>query len=240
MLKPLLRSDLGIAVLTRLVRGYIRLLLATVRLERHMDPATAALIDSGRPFLGAFWHNRLGLIAAAWTRGRPMAMVHSSHGDGRLLGAALADFISRPIEGSTRRNPMGAMRGMLRALEAGVPVAITPDGPRGPRMRCQVGVIEAARRSGAPIIPVACSSRPRIRAGSWDRFLIPLPLTRGVVVYGAPIHVSDTADDRETARRRVEDALNAVTDEADRLVGATPIPPAAERPRDAKSGGVAP
>jgi lysophospholipid acyltransferase (LPLAT)-like uncharacterized protein len=107
-------------------------------------------------------------------------------------------------------------------------------------MRCQVGVVEAARRSGAPIIPVACSSRPRIQAGSWDRFLIPLPLTRGVVVYGAPIHVSDTAGDRETARRRVEDALNAVTDKADRLVGAPPIPPAAERPRDAKSGRVAP
>lgn len=229
MLKSILRSDAGIAVLTWLIRGYIGLLLATVRLERRIDPETAALFDSGKPFLGAFWHNRLGLIAAAWSDGKPMAMVHSSHGDGRMLGAALEKFITRPIEGSTRRNPMGAMRGMLRALEDGMPVAITPDGPRGPRMRCQIGVVEAARRSGVAIVPAACSTRPRLQATSWDRFLVPLPFTRGVVVYGRPIRVEEETEDREVARRRVEEALNAVTDEADRIMGLDPIPPAPEK-----------
>ncbi|MDF1793823.1 MAG: lysophospholipid acyltransferase family protein [Thalassobaculaceae bacterium] len=229
MLKSILRSDAGAAVLTWILRGYLRLLLATLRLERRVDPAAAALIDSGKPFLGAFWHNRLGLIATAWARGRPMGMVHSSHGDGRMLGAALSDFISRPIEGSTRRNPMGALRGMLRALEDGVPVALTPDGPRGPRMRCQMGVVEAARRSGVAIIPVACSSRPRIQAGSWDRFLIPLPFTRGVVVIGTPIAVTGEVEDREPFRQQIEAALNAVTDAADSALGLPPIPPAPPR-----------
>lgn len=229
MLKSILRSDAGSAVLTWVLRGYLGLLLATVRMDRRIDPAAAELIDSGKPFIGAFWHNRLGLIAAAWTRGRPMAMVHSSHGDGRMLGTALAAFISRPIEGSTRRNPLGALRGMLRALEDGLPVAATPDGPRGPRMRCQMGVVEAARISGAPVIPVAYSSRPRIQARSWDRFLVPLPFTRGVLILGAPVTVTTDAGARERNRARIEETLIRITDEADRTLGLEPIPPAPEK-----------
>lgn len=229
MLKSILRSDAGTAVLTWALRGYLRLLLATVRVAYRFDPQAAGLIDNGRPFIAAFWHNRLGLIAAGWTRGKPMAMVHSSHGDGRMLGAALSDFIARPIEGSTRRNPMAALRGMLRALDDGLPVAVTPDGPRGPRMRCQLGVIEAARRSGVPVIPVACSSRPRLQARSWDRFQIPLPFTRGVFLVGTPIHVSDDIGERERFRQTVEDTLNRMTDEADRALGLEPIAPAPEK-----------
>lgn len=225
MLKSLIRSDIGRTVLTAVLRAYIRLLLATIRMDRHIDPETEAILAGGGPFLAVFWHNRLGLIASAWEVGRPLAMVHSSHGDGRMLGDALSDFITVPIEGSTRRNPMNAMRGILRALKDGYPVAITPDGPRGPRMRCQPGVVEAARRTGLPVLPVACSSRPRIQVGSWDRFLFPLPFTRGVTKIGAPIRIAE-ADDREGARLRVEAVLTAVTDAADRHLGLEPIPPA--------------
>jgi lysophospholipid acyltransferase (LPLAT)-like uncharacterized protein len=226
MLKSILKSDAGTAVLTWMLRGYLRLLLATIRVEQRIDPAAAAILDTGMPFLAAFWHNRLGLIAAGWSRGRPLAMLHSSHGDGRMLGEALSAFVSRPIEGSTRRNPAAALRGMMRALQDGLPVGITPDGPRGPRMRCQAGVVEAARLCGVPVIPVACSSRPRIQARSWDRFLVPLPFTRGLVIFGPPIDVTEAAADREGFRLRIEEALNRVTDEADRALGLEPIPPA--------------
>jgi lysophospholipid acyltransferase (LPLAT)-like uncharacterized protein len=229
MLKSFIRSDIGRTFLTEVLRGYIRLLLATIRLERLVDPEAEAIIASGEPFLVVFWHNRLGLIAATWPRGKPLAMVHSSHGDGRMMGEALSHVITVPIEGSTRRNPMNAMRGMLRALKDGYPVAITPDGPRGPRMRCQPGVIEAARRTGVPVLPFTCSSRPRIQVGSWDRFLFPLPFTRGVVMIGAPIHLTKD-DDREEARLRVERELTAVTDAADRHLGLEPTPPAPPKP----------
>lgn len=228
MLKSLLRSKTGAAIITGLLRAYIRLLLATIRLERKVDPAAATVIESGEPFLVVFWHNRLGLIAGAWSAGREIAMVRSSHGDGRMLGNALSHVVTRPIEGSTRRNPTAALRGMLRAVADGLPVAITPDGPRGPRMRCQLGVVDVARRTGLPIVTAACSSRPRIQTRSWDRFLVPLPFTRGIVSIGAPLDLSDTTEDREQARRRVEDALTALTDAADRHLGLEPIPPAPE------------
>lgn len=229
MLKSILRSKTGAAIVTGALRAYIRLLLATIRMERRVDPEAAALMESGKPFLIVAWHNRLGLIASIWPEGKEIAMVRSSHGDGRMLGNALSHIITRPIEGSTRRNPMGAMRGMLKAIEDGLPVAVTPDGPRGPRMRCQPGVVEAARRTGVPVVPATCSSRPRIQTRSWDRFLVPLPFTRGIALIGAPLDLSDTGENRERARRRVEDALTELTDSADRLLGLEPIPPAQQK-----------
>jgi lysophospholipid acyltransferase (LPLAT)-like uncharacterized protein len=95
-------------------------------------------------------------------------------------------------------------------------------------MRVSGAVIEIARRSGAPIIPAtyACSRRKVI--GTWDRFVVALPFGRGVFAWGEPIAVPRDADAerREIARGEVEDALNALTDEADRLVGQETIAPA--------------
>ena len=208
---------------------YIRLLRATVRFERDVQAESAALLAGDEPVIAVCWHNRLALVTAVWRRGKPVAMVQSEHGDSRLLGLAVADYITRPIYGSTRRNPLGAFRGMMRALSDGLSVGVTPDGPRGPRMRCQAGVIEAARRSGRPILPFAWSTAPRLVAGSWDRFLIPLPFTRGVILAGAPIRVPQDAEDVERWRVAVERVLTELTDEADRRVG-RPAIPAAEVP----------
>jgi lysophospholipid acyltransferase (LPLAT)-like uncharacterized protein len=230
MLKSFLKSERGITVAAWALGLYDRLLRATVRFTVTMHPDAQAVLDGQGPFLGVFWHNRLGLISAAWTPGRPVAMVQSEHGDSRMLGIALRSFVTRAIFGSSRRNPLGAYRGMLGALRDGLPVAITPDGPRGPRMRCQLGVIDAARQAQVPILPVALSTSPRVTAGSWDRFLVPLPFTRGVIVWGAPIHVPRDAKDREPWRLAVEMALNEITESADRAVGAEPIPPEDPRP----------
>lgn len=208
----------------------VRLVRSTTRWERVADPASAALLAGEEPLIGAFWHNRLMLITAAWPRGRPLAMVMSEHGDSRILGIAVADYVTRPVWGSSRRNPTAALKGMMRALRDGISVAITPDGPRGPRMRCRRGLVQAAMRTGAPIVPAAWAVSRRSVVRSWDRFMVAWPFGRGVVVYGPPIRVPADADAAavEAARRAVEDALNAVTAEADRRMGHAPVAPAPE------------
>ncbi|AFX99577.1 hypothetical protein A1OE_1408 [Candidatus Endolissoclinum faulkneri L2] len=224
MLKSIVRSYIGYTILTKVTRAYIRMLFATINIERYIDQKSDAIITSGEPFLVIFWHNRLGLIPSSWPRGKPLAMLHSSHSDGRMISEAMSDFITLPIEGSTRRKPMNALRGMLRALKKGYPVAITPDGPRGPRMRCQPGVIEVARYTGIPVLPFTCSLRPCIQIASWDRFLFPLPFTNGVVMIGAPIHLTKE-DNREQARLLVEGILTNVTNAADHYLGMEPTAP---------------
>ena len=228
MLKRLLKSEFGLHAAGALAGWWIRVVRATTRWERVADPAAAALLEGPEPMIGAFWHNRLMLISEAWPKAKPLAMVQSEHGDSRILGIAVGDYVTRPIWGSSRRNPMAALKGMLRALRDGISVGITTDGPRGPRMRCRVGVVQAARRTGAPIVPAAWSVSRRSVMRSWDRFVVAWPFGRGVIVYGAPILVLADADDGavEAALIRVEDALNAVTAEADRRMGHAPIEPA--------------
>jgi lysophospholipid acyltransferase (LPLAT)-like uncharacterized protein len=139
----------------------------------------------------------------------------------------------RIIEGSSNRGGSAGLRGVIRALKAGDCVGITPDGPRGPRMRAHAGIVTAARAAGASILPAAFSVRRRRLLGTWDRFVVALPFNRGVYVIGAPIDVADLAP--ETARQLIEDRLNEITAYADRLVGVPTIEPAEAKPNHARA-----
>lgn len=235
MIKRILKSDGFRLFVSWLITQYVRLAWATGRWSAHGDPARFAKWDTGQPFIMAMWHGRILMMAKGWRRGAPFYMLASQHRDGQLIARAIAPFGISYIMGSTAKpgkaadkGGMAAVREILRTLKAGGNIGITPDGPRGPRMRATEGVVTIARLSGVPIIPVAWSARRRWALNSWDRFLVPKLFTTGVFVWGAPIHVPRDADDVqcEAFRLTVESALTAVTDEADRMVGATVIEPA--------------
>jgi hypothetical protein len=116
---------------------------------------------------------------------------------------------------------------MLTAIQDGQNVAITPDGPRGPRMRVQAGIILLARLSGVPIIPVTYAVSRCKLASSWDRFVIALPFSRGIYLWGEPIYVARDADEAalEAARLELEQSLNALTEAADKRVGVPVVLP---------------
>jgi hypothetical protein len=94
-------------------------------------------------------------------------------------------------------------------------------------MRASDGVISLARLSGVPVIPATYGASRRKVLGSWDRFVVPLPFSRGVFLWGEPIQVARDADAaaQEAARQELEDRLNALTREADRLCGRETVPP---------------
>ena len=106
-------------------------------------------------------------------------------------------------------------------------VGITPDGPRGPRMRAQMGVISLAQISGVPIFPDTYSvSRCKI-INSWDRFIIALPFNRGIYLWDEPIFVPKNANAEvlETKRKLLENRLNILCEKADKMVGLSSINP---------------
>jgi lysophospholipid acyltransferase (LPLAT)-like uncharacterized protein len=119
---------------------------------------------------------------------------------------------------------------MLKSLKSGQCVGITPDGPKGPRMRASSGIVNLAKLAGVPILPATFSTSRRKLLGSWDRFAVALPFSRGVFVWGDPITVTRNADEPEleSARRLVEASLNAITVDADSRLGL-------ETPRPAES-----
>ena len=238
--KRVARSRLGRAALVWLYARFASFVFATTRWRVEGREDADALIRAGQPFICAFWHGRLMLASHGWPRTTPVHVVISRHRDGENIARATRHLGVVPIRGSRTRGGVAAGRASLRVLKGGGYVAISPDGPRGPRMRVQPEIIALARLSGAPIVPYTFAVSRRTVANSWDRFVIGLPFGRGVYVWGPPLHVASDADEaaREDARRTLEERLNALTAEADRMVGAEPIEPAGEvaRTRERRAG----
>lgn len=208
---------------------YLRLVFLTGRWTFHGFEVLENHWKAGTPVIACFWHSRMLMMLFAWRSQQPFWMLTSLHRDGQLIADVAAHFAIREIKGSTSRGGSGAVRMLLSVLERGDSVGITPDGPRGPRMRANLGAVKVAQLSGVPLVPVTYGVRHRRVLSTWDRFVIVAPFSRGVLVCGEEILVPRHADAEalEHARRSLERALNDITAEADRITGHAPIEPAA-------------
>lgn len=227
--KALLRSAPLQTILAWLVVAYIWLVRHTGFWRVEGNVARDEALTRETPIVVALWHNRILMMPYAWrSMRRAINMLISSHRDGMMVGRCMGLFGMQHIPVGK-----GAARGMavkaaVRALRANRILGVTPDGPRGPRMRVKPGIVEIARLAGASIVPVAYSVRHRRVVGSWDRFIVPLPFSRGLILWGAPLPVPRDADPDmvERLRLELEERLTALTAEADRLMGVAPIEPA--------------
>jgi len=225
---------------------YIRLVWLTGRWRVENADIPRAFWADGKPFILAFWHGHLLMMPKCWDLSKPMHMLISQHRDGQIIAQVIGHFGLGTAAGSSTRGGSAALRQMLKALKNGEYVGITPDGPRGPRMRATAGIVTLARLSGAPIIPCAYSAAPRKVLGSWDRFQLALPFARGVIRWGAPIEVPRTLDDAgiDAMRQEVEAAMIALAQATEAAAGnpvtepAPPGPPPAKgaRPASAPEG----
>jgi lysophospholipid acyltransferase (LPLAT)-like uncharacterized protein len=217
-----------------LLAQYIWIAWSTGRWEIRNAGTAERLWREGKPFIISFWHGRMLILPAMWPTTSKIQMLISMHRDGELIARAIGYFGHGTVRGSAAkpgstkdRGGAAALRGMLKTLKANGYVGITPDGPRGPRMRATDGIVTVARVSGVPIMPCSFSARSRIVFSTWDRFVLPLPFSRGVIVWGEPIFVPRAAEGAalEAARAGVEDALTAVTNQADEIMGVAPVEP---------------
>ncbi|MBV9522983.1 MAG: DUF374 domain-containing protein, partial [Alphaproteobacteria bacterium] len=216
-----LRSDGLRRALCRLIAFYIRLVFATSRWSIEGAELPRRLHREGRPFILAFWHGRLLMMPMAWQRGVPIHMLISSHPDGRIIADAVGHFGIASVDGSSSRGGSSALRRMVKLLKGGACVGITPDGPRGPAMRASQGIVVTARMAQVPIIPLSYATSLRRVLGTWDRFHLPFPFTRGIHLWGSAIEVPADADEAalETYRRLVEERLDTLGREAERRMG---------------------
>jgi lysophospholipid acyltransferase (LPLAT)-like uncharacterized protein len=141
-------------------------------------------------------------------------MLISQHGDGRLIALAVRLLGIRSVAGSSSRGGARAVLEILKLTGRGSDIGFTPDGPRGPRYECKEGVALVAQKTGLPVYPMAYSAERHWQLRSWDGMIIPKPFSRGVAVIGNPIRI-DVEEDREAARKRIQDALHEVTQQAD-------------------------
>lgn len=218
-----------------LVALYIRLVNATTRWQiegqEHLDLMLAR--EGGVVF--AIWHGRL-LLMPGWSAGgrRRVAMVSASR-DGDFTAGVCAHFGIGSVRGSShhhgKRRNKGALRAYIGARQAllreNALLGIAPDGPRGPRMRAEPGAAQLAIETGSPVLPVSYSVRWGRFLKSWDRFLLPFPFGRGVLIWGQPLFPPAKGDEEGAARylAGMEAALTTITNRADELCGHLPLPP---------------
>jgi len=240
LLKKIANSNFAKNLVCSLAIGYIRLVRSTSRAEFVNDGPIRSMLNRPQPVIALAWHGRLLMLPYTWAFPQPLHCLVSRHGDGEYLARIIERLGFLTVRGSSEKSNKPGQKGgaaatrqLLRELNQGNSIAITPDGPRGPRMRMSDGVILLARMSGAPVVPVAWSTSRRRLLGTWDRFHFALPFSRFVIVYGEPIAVPRKLDDAgaETWRQRIEDALNDLTVKADAMAGQPPVEPAAAPPR---------
>jgi lysophospholipid acyltransferase (LPLAT)-like uncharacterized protein len=160
------------------------------------------------------WHGQL-LPLLFHHRNEGVSILISEHGDGEIIARIAKGLGYRSVRGSTSRGAARALLGLVRELEEGHDLAITPDGPRGPARSVAPGILVVAQRSGAPIVPTVATASWGWRLKSWDSFLIPGPFARVTVAYGEPLYIH-AADARSAAKdtERVHAAIVAAEERA--------------------------
>lgn len=187
------------------------------------------------------WHGRFMQVHRTWAFGPGMTkarMLISQSREGGVVAHASRTVGAEVIRGSAARGGrqkggVEAMRAMARHLDGGGAICMTPDGPRGPRMRAKRGPVQLAKLACAPLMGVAWATSNRMVFDSWDRFILPLPFGRGALVWSDPIAPPPLDADEaqvEAVRLNLEAAMNRIALEADRIAGVEPIQAAALDP----------
>jgi lysophospholipid acyltransferase (LPLAT)-like uncharacterized protein len=223
-MKRLVQHPIARAALARLLGLYLGFALRTTRwsVDGHENMAPHA---AGAPVVVAFWHERLSLMPMLWMHARRAAegrcshtrahVLVSRHRDGQFIGAVVSRFALDVVLGSTTRGGAKGLRILLGLLADGDHIAITPDGPRGPRRVAAPGVAQLAALSGVPVLPCAAQTTRRWVLPTWDRMVIPKPFGRGVVVCLPTITVPRGG--WQEAVPAIGAALTAAAERADRL-----------------------
>jgi hypothetical protein len=218
-----LRSPWLIRLLALLAAWLIRAWTASVRqrilcLDGQHHPTDVRVAR----FIYAFWHEDLLIAAVQPAR---IHVLSSQHVDGDLSSRIAHHLGRRTVRGSTTR---GGVRGLLALVRVSrwSHLGITPDGPKGPRRRVQLGLIFLAAQTGLPIVPFGIGYTHAWRTRSWDRFALPLPGSAAVIVVAPAVRVPRGLDraQLESYRRLVEEQMRAASDAAERwaATGAKP------------------
>jgi len=209
-------GDWKLALTIRLGTALLRALALTWRIRVTNGEVFASLRAKHQPFIFAFWHGQL--LPLLWVhRGERVRVVISAHRDGEIVARVAERLGHATIRGSSSRGAARALLGIVRELENGAEVAVTPDGPRGPARKFASGALVAAQRVGAPIIGIGVSASRAWRLKSWDQFMIPKPFARVNVVYTpATLVTATSARGAEEEAPRFESLLTDAITAAER------------------------
>lgn len=180
---------LQIALVSAAGSVVLRLLGSTWRVRREWPERLDDLLARGEALIVVFWHE--DILPIAWVhRHQGFAPLISTHADGEIIARIVRSLGYRTVRGSTSRGGARALLEMARLLAKGVSVAITPDGPRGPRRSMTPGPTVLAQRTGRRILAVRAHADRAWRLATWDRHLVPKPFARVTLRYSPALTIA--------------------------------------------------
>ncbi len=219
-------------VIGALISSYLKFCYATTRWTSEGREDVEKVWAGNGPVVLMFWHERLHFGHASWPleNAQPVAVLSSTSKFGDVISHVTDAFGRHSIRGSSAKKTnlakdkrgAPAFRDMLRWLRDNKGVATTPDGPRGPARHMTEGSLRLSQMSGATLVCLGQSTRRYVQFDTWDHMRLPLPFTRGAMVWRVlDLVPSDVTVDRfEVLRQEAEAMLTAATNRADDIVGA--------------------
>jgi lysophospholipid acyltransferase (LPLAT)-like uncharacterized protein len=186
-MKRTLAERLLLTLAPPLAAGVIRLLRLLMRIEFVGEAGPRTCWERREHVILAFWHDQLLLMVTGY-RGPGAKILISASKDGELIARTMHYFGQGAVRGSSTRGGRAAFKALLDLAKEPFDLVFTPDGPKGPRHRIKEGVVQLARLTGRPVIPMAFACSRGYRFASWDRFLLPFPFSRGVFSFGPAVH----------------------------------------------------
>ncbi len=216
--KKILRTKLAYSVICWVGAKYIKFVSFTNSWSFINKKYVENLWKKNEAFILCFWHGRLLMMPLSWNKKKKINVLISTHSDGQLLSKTVKHFNIETITGSSSQGGSEAIRNIIKSLKSGISIGMTPDGPRGPRMKVNSAIIKIASLTGHKIVPLSYSVKKKFFLNSWDKFLVALPFGKGCFVWGKPIKIKKNISTNEDLKlsKRLENNLLKLTKKADR------------------------
>ena len=215
--KKILRTKLAYSVICWVGAKYIKFVSFTNSWSFINKKYVENLWKKNEAFILCFWHGRLLMMPLSWNKKKKINVLISTHSDGQLLSKTVKHFNIETITGSSSKGGSEAIRNIIKSLKSGISIGMTPDGPRGPRMKVNSAIIKIASLTGHKIVPLSYSVKKKFFLNSWDKFLVALPFGKGCFVWGKPIKIKKNISTNEELKlsKRLENNLLKLTKKAD-------------------------
>ena len=213
IIKRFSKTHFGQRFIGFLFYSITRLICKSIRWKYLVENEKSNIVKNDQEYMFCCWHNRLFLGPHLLPRNIIINALQSSHSDGMITSLAFEYLGMKVILGSSKKGGMQAFRNMVKCIQLGESVAITPDGPKGPKETVKEGIIKLAQITQKPIIPLVWSTNKYKAFNSWDNFVVPFPFSKGVYSFGNPIYVKKKINDEEIekARKNLENEIKRLT-----------------------------
>ena len=179
--------------------------------------------EIANPAIFAFWHGRLLMMPYLAPKSARVSVISSAHSDGAFMADITKLFGINTVFFQRSGSNKKALREIINIAKNGGSIATTPDGSRGPCYLINNNIIDIARLTGLPIIPISYSTTNAKLLNSWDKFMLPYPFGKGVLIYGNSIAVPRylNSEELEAKEEELKTELDRITKIADQQTGIT-------------------